>query len=150
MTQNPIVAKLRNKGHTIITLKDEKLGDSQWTIRPISTFELVENSDFFDNLPDNTEKIDPNKVDPKTYKIVKNSVLPMMKAFLPLCCIDPSITNDFDDARLKDPNSSTIHLKDVPIKLASELFNEILKISGLTAEAEEERKKLASQTSAKQ
>lgn len=151
MAQNPIVTKLRSKGTTKVTIQDEKLGPSTWEIRAISTWELIDKSEFFENLPETVvaDVKDPNKLDPATYKVVKNSVLPMMKAFLPLCVLDPKITNDFDDPDLKVPTSNTVHLSDIPLKIASDLFNEILKISGLSKEGEEDRKKLVVPTSAK-
>lgn len=151
MVQNPIVTKLRSKGTTKVTIQDDKLGPSTWEIRAISTWELIDKSEFFENLPDKVEvsKADPTKMDPATYKLVKQSVLPMMKAFLPLCTLDPKIITDFDDPALKDPNSNVVHLSDIPLKIASDLFNEILKISGLSKEGEEERKKLVAPTSAK-
>ena len=151
MAQNPIVTKLRSKGTHKVTIQDETLGPSTWEIRAISTWELIDKSEFFENLPDKVEvtKSDPNKMDPGTMRLVKQSVLPMMKAFLPLCTLDPKITNDFDDPALKDPTSNTVHLSDIPLKIASDLFNEILRVSGLSPKGEEERKKLVAPTSAK-
>ena len=147
MVPNPIVQKLRKKSTHEITLKDDKHGESKWIVRPLSTYELIENSDLFDSLPDDV-KLDAENMDAKTYKTVKNQVLPMMKTFLPLCCVSPKITTDFDDPDLKKPDGDTLHLSDIPIAMASNLFNEILTVSGLTKVSEDDRKKLPAQTSA--
>ena len=147
MVVNPIVQKLKQKSTQEVTLKDEKFGESKWIVRPLSTFELIENSTLFDTLPDDV-KLDPENMDKKTYDTVKNQVLPMMKTFLPLCCVSPKVTTDFEDADLKKSDGDTVHLGDIPIKMASSLFNEILNVSGLTKVSEEERKKLPPVTSA--
>ena len=144
---NPIVQQLKKKSTHEIIIKDEKYGESKWIIRPLSTFELIENSSLFDTLPDDV-KLDPDNMDKKTYDTVKNQVLPMMKTFLPICCVSPKVTTDFNDVDLKKPDGDTVHLGDIPIKMASSLFSEILNVSGLTKVSEEERKKLLSQTSA--
>ena len=147
MVVNPIVQKLRKKITKEVTIKDDKHGESKWIVRPLSTFELIEHSSLFDTLPEDV-KLDPENMDKKTYDTVKNQVLPMMKTFLPICCVSPKVTIDFDDPDLKRLDGDTIHLGDIPIKMASDLFNEILNVSGLTKVSEEDRKKLPPVTSA--
>jgi len=147
MVVNSIVKKLKQDSTKQVTIKDDKYGDSVWIVRPLSTFELIENSELFDTLPDDV-KLDPDNMDTKTYNTVKNQVLPMMKTFLPLCCVSPKITTDFNDPDLKNQDGDTVHLNKMPITMASSLFNEILTVSGLTKVSEDERKKLPPATSA--
>lgn len=145
MAQNPIVEKLRKQSTKEVTIKDEQFGDIKWTVRQLSTIEMAENADIFSELP---SEPDLKGVDPKVTSQVQSktvrTVLPMMKKILPMCSVSPRITINDDDPRLKEAESNTVHLNEIPIKLAFEIFNQILLISGLTKEAEDDRKKLQS------
>jgi|SRR3989304_7210283 len=131
--------KLKEASQKKIIIKDEKLGDLDFEIRAMSTYELSEISDVFEKLP----KGDPEKMsEDERRKFTKEVVLPMTKQILPLCVVSPTITLDFKDPALKDPESDVIHLSHLQINTSAALFNEILSMSGLTKEADEVKKKL--------
>ncbi len=154
MKRNPIVEKLRSKSQKTILVKDDEFGDSTWVIRQISSIELIEKSDLFtQKIKDAEVKVDldnPDDVSPETIELVRENVLPLMKEFLPICCISPRVTLDNNDPGLANPDTNTLLLNDIPLNMASQIFNEILTISGLTKKAEEAKKKLPVVISAKQ
>lgn len=136
--------KLKSSSQKKVTVKDDELGNLEFVIRAMSTYELAENSDVFENLPEKTGQEMSVK---ERGVFMKNVMFPLLKSILPLCVISPKITLDFNDKDLVDPNANVIHLSHLNINTAGHVFNEILSISGLSKKAEEIKKKLAEQTS---
>ncbi len=63
-----------------------------------------------------------------------------MTVLLPACSIDPQVTADEDDPRLK--NETAIHIRDLDFGTIAELFGEITKMVGLAKDQVEARKNL--------
>lgn len=154
MKRNPIVEKLRNKSQKTINIKDEEFGDSTWLVRQISSLELIEKSAMFKSDVSEADiiasKDDPDVVTPETIELVRKNVLPLMKEFLPMCCINPRVVLDADDPALSNLDNNAILLNDIPLNMASQIFNEILALSGLTEKAQDDKKKLPEVNSVQQ
>ena len=144
---NPKIQQILDKSHTKVVIKDPKVGDMEWVIRPIPAYDLMEHFDKFNSLPKEMN-LNPDKLSSADISMIQNNILPIMLAILPACAIDPPVTTDVTDIRLKD--KEVIHVRDLSFKVVTELFNKIVDISGLTEQAEEARKKLQSPSSAKQ
>lgn len=59
---------------------------------------------------------------------------PMMKVIFPMCCVNPKVIDGVST------DKATISVKNMPMDVCTLLFLKILNISGLTQEADEERK----------
>ena len=136
---NPKIQSLRNKATHRVTIKDENLGDVEWVIRSIPAYDLLQNYDVFQGLPQNI-KMDPDNMKDEDIKLIKEKILPMMEVVVPVCVIDPPVTIDRRDPRLQ--TDEAIHLREIGFGTITQLFEEIMKLSGMTKEAEEARKKL--------
>ena len=136
---NPKIQSLRNKATHRVTIKDENLGDVEWVIRSIPAYDLLQNYDVFQGLPQNI-KMDPDNMKDDDIKLIKEKILPMMEVVVPVCVIDPPVTIDRNDPRLQ--TDEVIHLREIGFGTITQLFEEIMKLSGMTKEAEEARKKL--------
>ena len=143
---NPKIQQILDKSHIKITIEDSKIGNMEWVIRPIPAYDLMEHFDKFSKLPKNMD-VNPEKLSPADISMIQENILPIMLAILPACAIDPPVTTKDDDARLL--TKEAIHVRDLPFKVVTELFNKIVEISGLTEKAEEARKKLQSPNSPK-
>jgi len=143
MPLSPTVTKLRKAvANKKIVIKDDDGTDLDFIIRPLSTFELAENSKSFQDVPKDIDLNDPSKLkDSEQLRLASNVLIPMIKTFVPLCTVEPIITNDDKDVRLKQ-DVNILHMRNLPINVASQLFNEILSASGLGKTAEENRKNL--------
>lgn len=154
MKRNPIVEKLRSKSQKTIIIKDDEFGESTWVVRQISSLELIEKSAMFSSdISESDVKVskdDPDSVTPETIELVRNNVLPLMKEFLPICCINPRVTLDPEDPMLQNLDTNTLLMNDIPLNMASQIFNEILSISGLTEKAQDDKKKLPEVNSVQQ
>jgi len=148
MPLSPTVERLRKSvANKKITVKDDEGVDLEFTIRPLSTFELAENADTFQNVPKGMDLEHPEKLEgSEQLKLASTVLIPMIKTFVPLCTVDPIITNDEKDPRLKQ-EVNILHMRNLPINVAGQLFNEILSASGLGKKAEEDRKNLQTTTS---
>ena len=148
MALSPTVAKLRKSvANKKVTIKDDNDDPLEFTIRPLSTFELAENSESFSDVPTGIDLTHPESLDSsKQLKLASKVLIPMIKTFVPLCTVDPIITNDDQDPRLKQ-EFNILHMRNLPINVAGQLFNEILSASGLGKKAEEDRKNLPVPTS---
>ena len=144
---NPKIQTLRSKATTKVTIKDENLGDVEWILRSIPAYDLLQNYDIFQGLP-NEVKMDPDNMNPDDISLIKNKILPMMEVVVPICVVDPPVTVNDTDPRLK--NDEAIHLREIGFNTVSRLFAKIMDISGLSAAADEERKKLEGANSQKQ
>ena len=136
---NPKIQSLRNKATHRVTIKDENLGDVEWVIRSIPAYDLLQNYDVFQGLPQNI-KMDPDNMKDEDIKLIKEKILPMMEVVVPVCVIDPPVTVDRNDPRIT--TDEAIHLREIGFGAITQLFEEIMKLSGMTKEAEEARKKL--------
>ena len=136
---NPKIQNLRSKATTKVTIKDENLGEVEWIIRSIPAYDLLQNYDIFQGLPSEV-KMDPENMQPDDIKLIKTKILPMMEVVVPICVVDPPVTVVDNDPRLA--NDEAIHLREIGFGAISQLFQKIMDISGLTAEAEKTRKKL--------
>jgi len=143
MPLSPTVVKLRKSvANKKVTIKDDEGGDLEFTIRPLSTFELAENADTFQNVPKGMDLDHPEKLGSgDQLKLASTVLIPMIKTFVPLCAVDPIITNDEKDPRLQQ-EVNILHMRNLPINVAGQLFNEILSVSGLGKKADEDRKNL--------
>lgn len=136
----PVVSRLRGKTRTVevkIVDPDTKEEDL-WVLRAISAMEFLEHEEIFDKLPTKV----PKEGDTYSASEMKNTLLPMLKAFLPMGCVSPRVTLDQNDPELKNPESDLLHLSHFSISYAAEILSQILKISGFSKEAEADRKNL--------
>ena len=136
---NPKIQSLRNKATHRVTIKDENLGEVEWVIRSIPAYDLLQHYDIFQGLPEHIQ-MDPENMKAEDIKLIKTKILPMMEVVVPVCVIDPPVTLDRDDPRLV--TDEAIHLREIGFGAITQLFEEIMKLSGMTKEAEEARKKL--------
>lgn len=137
MPTNTTAERLRKKSRKTVLIEDPKDPSEkyQFDIRALSPFELADNDKIFDALP--KEGVTISKDMPEaSRKQLKEVVLPMMKIFLPKCTTNPQITFNRDEE-----SDNIVHIGDIPIMVATMVFKEILDLSGISAEAEEERKK---------
>lgn len=134
---NKTIDALRKRSRKTITVEDPDHTEDKYefSIRALSPFELADHSQIFDNLPKEGVVLDKNMPEAAA-KSLKEVVLPMMKVFLPMCTVEPRITFNRDEE-----SNTVIHIGDVPMMVASIVFKEILDLSGISAEADKERKK---------
>ena len=140
---NPTIEAIRAKANTKVTIEDPKLGKLEWTLRPIPAYDLLENFDLFTNIP-KEEALGKSEFSNDEAKAIKNSIFPIMRIILPACAVDPKVTVLTDDPCLTD--GTGIHMRDLPFNVVVGLFNEIIKLTGLSEGAEEARKKLQAPT----
>ncbi len=143
---NPTIEAIRAKANTKVTIEDPKLGKLEWTLRPIPAYDLLENFDLFTNIPKESD-LEKTEFSNAEAKQVKNSIFPIMRIILPACAVEPKVTVNSEDPSLKD--GTGIHMRDLPFNVVVALFNEIIKLTGLTEGMEETRKKLQAQISPK-
>ena len=136
---NPKIQSLRNKATHRVTIQDENLGEVEWVIRSIPAYDLLQHYDIFQGLPEHIQ-MDPDNMKAEDIKLIKTKILPMMEVVVPVCVIDPPVTLDRNDPRLA--TDEAIHLREIGFGAITQLFQEIMKVSGMTKEAEEARKKL--------
>ena len=136
---NPKIQSLRNKATHRVTIQDENLGEVEWVIRSIPAYDLLQHYDIFQGLPEHIQ-MDPDNMKAEDIKLIKTMILPMMEVVVPVCVIDPPVTLDRNDPRLA--TDEVIHLREIGFGAITQLFQEIMKVSGMTKEAEEARKKL--------
>ena len=142
---NSKVTQITDKIQQKVTIEDPKLGSVEWIIRPLPALVLLEHMDIFNKLAKKSQNFNTEDLSEAETQTVKEEILPMMKAVLPNCIVDPPIAIEDNDPRLLTQDA--LHLKDLPFKTVMELFNNIMKITGLDKDAEDARKKLESQTS---
>ena len=138
---NSTAERLKKRSRKDIEIPDpdnEKGEPYKFKIRALSPFELAEHSEIFDELPKEGVVLNPETQDEKNYEMLKKVILPMMKIFLPMCTMEPKITFNIEEESDEPP---VVHIGDVPMEVASLIFKEILDLSGITAKAEEKRKK---------
>lgn len=138
---NPTVEAFRKRSRKeiIVPDPDDSSIKYKFLIRALSTFELAEHSEIFDNLPKDGVVIKED-MDEKNMKLLKDVILPMMKLFLPMCTVSPRIT-----FIISEESDEVVHISDIPMVVASEVFKEILDLSGISKAAEEDRKKKSAQ-----
>jgi len=148
MPLSPTVLKLRKAiANKVIKIKDDEGVELEFTVRALSTFELAENSESFSDIPKGLDINNPEKMaGSDQLRMASKVLIPMIKTFVPLCTIEPIITNDDKDPRLKQ-DVNILHMRQLPINVAGQLFNEILSASGLGKKADENRKNLSMTTS---
>ena len=134
MDQNSTIKIIKAKSRQTIIIEDD-LGKTEWIVRPISTFELIEYEELFKSLPSEEEE--------DNIKAVKEGVLPLINKILPMCCISPKITLDRNDPDLENEEGNTVHLFDIGIERSAQILNKLVEISGLTKDSEKARKKLS-------
>ncbi len=141
------IDQIISKSNTKVIIKDSKLGDMEWVLRPIPAFDLLANFELFSTLPKDPKDLDPEHLSETQSKKMQDSIFPIMKIVLPACAVSPKITVDESDPNIKA--KIAIHMRDLPFNVVLELFNQIMEISGLDERSEEIRKKLQAQNSAK-
>ncbi len=144
---NPKVTQVTGKIQKTVTLEDPKIGKLDIVLRTLPAETLLGHLDAFNKLKGkqdfNTEDLTDEQIE-----AIQKDILPVMKIVIPACVIDPPIAIDDSDPRIATQDALSI--KDLTFKLVIDIFNEVMQLSGLDEEAEETRKKLDSQTSAKQ
>ena len=138
---NSTAERLKKRSRKTITIPDPdnlKGEPYEFKIRALSPFELADHSEIFDTLPKEGVVLNEEDPDEENYKMLKEVILPMMKLFLPMCTMEPKITFNMEE---ESDNPPIVHIGDVPMQVASLVFKEILDLSGITAKAEENRKK---------
>ena len=141
---NPTIEALRKRSRKIIKIPDpdDESVIYEFQIRALSTFELAEHSQIFEDIPKEGVLIkeDEDKMNEKNLKMLKDVILPMMKVFLPMCTVSPKITFDIDKE-----GDEVVHISDIPMVVSSMVFKEILDLSGISKAAEDARKKKSAQ-----
>ncbi len=138
---NPKIQRLREKSNKTITVKDENLGEIEWVIRSIPAYDLLQHYDLFSDLPKDVDlKPDADgKLNDANAKVLQEKLLPLMELIVPACSVDPPITVDLKDPRID--SGDALHLRDISFSTVTDLFAQILDLSGLSKAAEDERKK---------
>ena len=141
---NPTIEALRKRSRKIIKIPDpdDESVIYEFQIRALSTFELAEHSQIFEDIPEEGVLIkeSEDKMNKKNLKMLKDVILPMMKVFLPMCTVSPKITFDIDKE-----GDEVVHISDIPMVVSSMVFKEILDLSGISKAAEDARKKKSAQ-----
>ena len=131
--------RLTKKSTTIVKIMEEgETEPYEFKIQRLSTFELIESQEMSETVGDedaDIEKMDENKK--MSLKQLKTGVFPLMKRFIPICVLEPII---IFEGKVEDP-TTTIHQRSIPMPVLSELFNQILKFSGLDKESMDKIKK---------
>jgi len=140
---NPKVTQITGTTQSKIVIEDPKVGKLECVIRTLPAYTLLENIDKFNKLK-GIKDFDTNNLTDAQAAAVRDEILPVMKIVLPNCVIDPPIAVEDTDPRLSAGDA--VNVKDLSFKLVIDLFNEIMKLSGLDAATDEARKKLESQT----
>jgi len=138
---NSTAERLKKRSRKTISIADPEDAKAEhfvFKIRALSPFELADHSAIFEELPEEGVVLNPKSQNEKNYQMLKKVILPMMKIFLPMCTMEPKITFNMDEESDDPP---IIHIGDIPMEVSSMIFKEILDLSGITAEAEEKRKK---------
>jgi len=141
MAINSTAERLKKRSRKTIEIPDpdDLKGDPYvFKIRALSPFELADHNEIFDDIPKEGVVLDDDTQDEENYKVLKGVILPMMKLFLPMCTMEPKITFNMEEESDDPP---IVHIGDIPMQVASLVFKEILDLSGITAKAEENRKK---------
>jgi hypothetical protein len=133
---NPTLAKLKGKSNVKFVTKDSKLGELEWVIRPVPFTLLLDNFDRFSDIPESAKKGNLSKEEAVD---MQSKIYPMMKAIVPKCIVEPRITEDEQAAA---DNEDLLHIDDIPFQSIMEIFNEIVRITGLDQASDENRKKL--------
>jgi len=138
MTDPQIAAMRKKSQHELIT-EDDIMGRMVWTLRAIPAYDLMENIEIFDKLPKNQEiSMDPENMSSEDRKMLKEVILPMMKAFLPACAINPPVSADAKDPAVLAGDA--IHIREIPTGVIGAIFAKIVEITGLDKKAAEDRK----------
>ena len=141
MAINSTAERLKKRSRKTIEIPDPdnlKGEPYEFKIRALSPFELADHAEIFDDIPKEGVVLDDDGQDEENYKVLKGVILPMMKLFLPMCTMEPKITFNMSEESDDPP---VVHIGDIPMQVASLVFKEILDLSGITAKAEENRKK---------
>lgn len=113
-----------------ITIETKKYGNVKFEVRPM-------NNDIYAQMG---TAMKSTGVDLKNIsnldglKIFGDVYYPAMKIVFPYCCINPKVVDG------PSTDQTTLSLTDIPMEVAMNLFNQIMTESGLSDEAEEERK----------
>lgn len=142
---NPKIVQMQDKIRSKITIEDPKLGAVEWVVRPLSADTLLENLDVFNKLSKNAKGLNTDDLKDDDINIVQKEILPVMRVVIPECVLDIPVTLDESDPRIV--KQEALHIKDLTFKTVIGLFNHIMSISGLDAEADEARKKSETPTS---
>ncbi len=139
---NSTVERLRAKSSKIVLIKDPDFPTEEpyeFTIQRLSTFELIESQEMKQTVGDEDADLDKIEEDGKlTLKQLKEGVFPLMKRFIPICTINPRI---IFEGEVEDGDTNTLHHRQIPMPVLSELFNAILRFSGLDKKSMEKIKK---------
>ncbi len=139
---NSTVDRLRAKSSKVVKIKDPDFPDEEpyeFTIQRLSTFELIESQEMKETVGDENEDLDKIEKDGKlTLKQLKEGVFPLMKRFIPICTVSPRI---IFEGEVEVGDTNTLHHRQIPMPVLSELFNEILRFSGLDKKSVDKIKK---------
>lgn len=141
---NPKVTQITEKNQSTFEIEDPKIGKLEVVVRALPALTLLKHIDVFNKLK-GTKEFNTDDMTEAQAASIKDEILPVMEIVLPACVLDPPIATEDNDPRLKSQDA--VHLKDLSFRIVIDIFNHIMKISGLDSEAEELRKKLPSQTS---
>ncbi len=140
---NSTVERLRAKSSKVVKIKDPEFPSEEpyeFTIQRLSTFELIESQEMKQTVGgDEDADLDAVEKDGKlTLRQLKEGVFPLMKRFIPICTINPRI---IFEGEVEDGDTNTLHHRQIPMPVLSELFNEILRFSGLDKKSMDKIKK---------
>ncbi len=139
---NSTVDRLRAKSSKVVKIKDLDFPDEEpyeFTIQRLSTFELIESQEMKGTVGDEDADLDAVEKDGKlTLRQLKEGVFPLMKKFIPICTTNPRI---IFDGEVPEGDQNTLHHRQIPMPVLSELFNEILRFSGLDKKSMDKIKK---------
>ncbi len=113
-----------------ITVKSEKYGNLEFECRPM-------NNEVYAAMGSamNTSNVKPDNLDGlSSLKVFGEIYYPAIKVVFPYCCLNPKIINGVSS----DPK--VISIENVPMEICMDLFAQLMDASGLSGQAEEERK----------
>jgi hypothetical protein len=128
---NSTVDRLRSKSTKKVEIKQEgETEPYEFVIQRLSTFELIESQEMSATVGDEDATLEEVEQGEQktTLRQLKSGVFPLMKRFIPICTISPKI---IFEGEVEKGDTETLHHRQIPMPILSELFNQILIFSGL-------------------
>jgi hypothetical protein len=139
------VDRLKKKSTKVVKIKEEgETEPYEFIIQRLSTFELIESQAVEDTIDENTDLDNMEVKEENTLKSLKKGVFPLMKKFIPICCVSPKIIFEGEPE-----GDDVLHHRQIPMTVLTELFNQILMFSGLDKASMEKIKKKQQEQSSK-
>ncbi len=113
-----------------ITIESKKYGTLKFVVRPMDNDIYAKMGEVMDG-----KGIDLNKLSQiEGLKVFSSMYYPAMRVVFPACCITPKVIDGIST------DNSVLCVKDMPMEICLELFQQIMEASGLSEKEEENRK----------